>query len=111
VPFGAATADLAVQKNGPASAQAGSTIVYTVTLINNGLAAADGATFNDTLPQGLTGVTAACTGSAGAGTSACSAISLVTTAGSVSGAIPRFPSGGSVIIAAPRLHVARSSTP
>ena len=98
VPFAPGMADLAVQKNGPAAVQAGSIIVYTVTLINNGLSAADGATFNDTLPAGLTGVTATCTGSSGTGTSACAAITLAVTASSVSGSIPRFPSGGNVII-------------
>ena len=98
IPFTAGLADLAVQKNGPAAVQAGSVIVYTVTLINNGLSAADGATFVDTLPAGLTGVTAVCTGSAGTGTSPCSAITLAVTSASVSGAVPSFPSGGSVII-------------
>jgi len=98
VPFAAGTADLAVQKNGPAAVQAGGLIVYTVTLINNGLSAANGASFTDTLPAGLTNVTAACTGASGVGTSACAAITLAVTASTVSGSIPSFPSGGSVII-------------
>jgi uncharacterized repeat protein (TIGR01451 family) len=91
-------ADLAVQKNGPASVPGGSPVVYTITLINNGFAAADGATFVDTLPAGLTGVTATCTGTGGAGTSPCVNVSLNVTGSSVTGAIPVFPSGGSVLI-------------
>ena len=98
VTIGTRTADLAVQKNGPASVQAGGQIVYTITLINNGLAAANGATFSDALQTGLAGVTAVCTGTAGAGTSACAAITLVEVAGSINGTIPSFPSGGNVII-------------
>ena len=98
VPFGPAIADLAVQKNGPAVVQVSSPITYTITLINNGLSAADGATFVDTLPAGLTNVSAACTGVAGAGTSACAAITLAVTPSSISGTVPRFPSGGSVVI-------------
>ena len=98
VPFGPAIADLAVQKNGPAVVQVSSQITYTINLINNGLSAADGATFVDTLPAGLTGVSAACTGVAGAGTSACAAVVLTVTASSISGSVPRFPSGGSVLI-------------
>jgi len=91
-------ADLAVQKNGPASVAIGSTLVYTITLINNGPAAANGATFVDTLPAGLTNVTAACTGTGGVGTSACASVAVGVGAGSITGSIPTFPSGGSVVI-------------
>ena len=98
VPFGQAIADLAVQKNGPAVVQAGGSLTYTITLINNGLSAADGTTFSDTLPIGLTNVIATCTGTSGTGTSVCGAIPLVTTGGVISGSVPRFPSGGSVVI-------------
>ena len=98
VPFSLGTADLAVQKNGPAAVQAGAQIVYSVTLINNGLSAANGATFLDTLPPGLTNVTAICSTTAGFGTSACSAIPLSVSGSSISGSIPGFPSGGSVVL-------------
>jgi len=98
VTVNAGVADLAVQKNGPAAVQAGSLITYTLTLINNGLSAANGATFSDTLPAGLTGVSATCTGTSGSGTSACAAIPLTVTGTSISGSIPQFPSGGSVLI-------------
>jgi uncharacterized repeat protein (TIGR01451 family) len=91
-------ADLAVQKNGPASVAIGSTLVYTITLINNGPAPANGATFVDTLPAGLTNVTATCTGTGGAGTSSCASVPVNVAAGSISGSIPTFPSGGSVVI-------------
>ena len=98
IPFGLGVADLAVQKNGPAVVQAGGTLIYTITLINNGLSAADGTTFSDTLPAGLTGVTATCTGTSGTGTSTCALIVITTTSSSISGNVPRFPSGGSVVI-------------
>ena len=98
ITIGSTTADLAVQKNGPASVQAGGEMVYTITLINNGLSAANGATFTDTLPLGLTGVTAFCTGTGGSGTSACTAITLAQVGNSINGTIPSFPSGGSVLI-------------
>ena len=98
VPFSQPSADLAVQKNGPAAAPAGSVVIYTITLINNGLSAANGASFVDTLPTGLTGVTAVCSATSGTGTSTCAAIPVTVAAGTVSGSVPSFPSGGGVVI-------------
>ncbi|MEO7253054.1 MAG: DUF11 domain-containing protein, partial [Casimicrobium sp.] len=98
ITVGTATADLAVQKNGPAAVPAGASMTYTITLINNGLAAANGATFSDTLPPGLTNVSAACAGTSGNGTSPCASIPLNVTSTTISGSIPVFPSGGSVLL-------------
>jgi uncharacterized repeat protein (TIGR01451 family) len=98
LPFGQTVADLAIQKNGPATASAGSNIAYTINVINNGPGPANGTTFTDTFPSGLTAVNATCTSSAGAGTSACGAITLSLAAGSLNGTIPSLPSGGSVVI-------------
>jgi len=94
----APAADLAIQKNGPAAVAGGGIVIYTLNLINNGLSAANGATFSDTLPAGLTGITATCTGTAGSGTSPCGAVNVNVAGNVVSGLIPAFPSGGSVII-------------
>ena len=92
------TADLTIQKNGPANVSPNAPIVYTLTVSNNGAYAANGATFSDPLPSSLSGVTATCTGTSGAGTSACSAVTVNNVGGLISGAIPSFPSGGSVVI-------------
>jgi uncharacterized repeat protein (TIGR01451 family) len=51
-------ADLAVTKSGPAFAQSGGTITYTITARNNGPAAATGVTVTDPLPAGETLVSA-----------------------------------------------------
>jgi uncharacterized repeat protein (TIGR01451 family) len=98
IPFGQTVADLAIQKNGPASATAGSNIAYTITVINNGPGPANGTTFTDTFPAGLSNVNATCTSSAGAGTSACGTITLALVPGSLNGTVPSLPSGGSVVI-------------
>ena len=98
VTVGTATADLAVQKNGPAAVPAGAPMTYTITLINNGLASANGATFVDTLPAGLTNVTATCAATAGNGTSLCASIPLTVTSTTISGNVPALPSGGSVLL-------------
>src|SRR5262249_40818578 len=51
-------ADLAVTKSGPAFAQSGGTISYTITARNTGPAAASGVTVTDPLPAGETLVSA-----------------------------------------------------
>ena len=98
IAVGTATADLAVQKNGPAAVPAGAAMTYTITLINNGLAAANGSTFVDTLPAGLTNVSATCAATAGNGTSPCASIPLTVSSTTISGSVPTFPSGGSVLL-------------
>jgi len=48
------TADLALQIQAPEGATAGETLIYTVTVTNNGWAPATGVLFTDTLPPGVT---------------------------------------------------------
>ncbi|MFN3630055.1 MAG: hypothetical protein ACK4XK_08370, partial [Casimicrobiaceae bacterium] len=104
------TADLAIQKNGPASVGIGGTVVYTVTISNNGVAAADGATFSDTLPASLSGVTVACTSTAGAGTTPCASIPITQSGLTISGSIPAFPSGGKVVLTITGVATGESGT-
>ena len=49
-PTGAA---LAITKNGPTTVTVGGSINYTITVTNNGPAAATGVTMNDPVPDGL----------------------------------------------------------
>ncbi|HWB12355.1 MAG TPA: DUF4214 domain-containing protein [Pirellulales bacterium] len=55
---GTPTASLSVAAAGPANGQPGTPLTYTVTVTNSGGAAASGATLTDTLPAGLTNITA-----------------------------------------------------
>ncbi|GHG36451.1 hypothetical protein GCM10017784_33400 [Deinococcus indicus] len=61
----AVTSDLAVSKTGPAFAQPGGTVTYTIRAWNNGTSASS-ATVTDTVPADLTGVTWTCAGTGGA---------------------------------------------
>jgi uncharacterized repeat protein (TIGR01451 family) len=65
-------ADLAVTKSGPAFAQSGGTITYTITARNNGPANATGVTVNDPLPAGETLVSAVPSQGSCAGSVTCS---------------------------------------
>ncbi len=85
-------ADLSATKTGPATVNAGASISYTVVVSNAGPSAADGASFSDTVPAGITGVNASC-GSATGG-AACGSVS--TMGNSVTSTITTLPSGGSV---------------
>ncbi|MFN7623094.1 MAG: hypothetical protein ACK5RS_08095, partial [Acidobacteriota bacterium] len=87
--------DLVLQMNGTPVVATGGTIVYTLVMTNVGLAGADGSTFSQTLPAGLTGVTAVC-GSAIAGATCPGSVTVSGT--TVSGTIPAFPPGGSLVI-------------
>ena len=49
-----ANADVAVSKTGPASANAGTNVVYTIAVTNNGQADASSVTLTDVLPAGMT---------------------------------------------------------
>lgn len=90
-----ANADVSIVKSGPSSIVAGAPISYTLVISNAGPSTANGATFADTMPASITGITATC-GSASGG-AACPA--SVSVAGSnVSGTIPTLPVGGSVTI-------------
>ncbi|MFN6201215.1 MAG: beta strand repeat-containing protein, partial [Acidobacteriota bacterium] len=88
-------ADIVLQKNGTPVVQTGGTIYYSLTISNAGHDPANGTTFSDTLPAGLTGVTATC-GNANAG-AVCPG-SVTVGSGTVSGTIPTLPVGGSVVI-------------
>ncbi|MFI2212475.1 DUF11 domain-containing protein, partial [Streptomyces sp. NPDC020141] len=58
------SADLAVDKSGPASVTAGGNVSYTITVTNNGPSASTGWSLSDPIPAGLTGAattTAGCT--------------------------------------------------
>ncbi|WP_158235733.1 beta strand repeat-containing protein [Deinococcus sp. UR1] len=61
----AVTSDLAVSKTGPAFAQPGGTVTYTIRAWNNGTSASS-ATVTDTVPADLTGVSWTCAGTGGA---------------------------------------------
>ncbi len=52
-PFGAASADLSIVKTGPTSAATGSSVTYTITVTNNGPAAATTVVVADPTPAGL----------------------------------------------------------
>src|SRR6202007_416310 len=62
-----ASADLAITKTAPASAAVGTNFNYTLTVKNNGPSASTGSTVTDTLPGGVTFVSASsgCTNASG----------------------------------------------
>ena len=60
----AAAADVMTTKTGPATANAGQDISYTITTLNNGPSAATGVVVTDTIPAGLTFVSASNGGTA-----------------------------------------------
>lgn len=90
----APVADLAVLKSGPASVSAGAAIAYTILVTNAGPSAADGATFSDPVPAGITGVTASC--GAASGGAVCGPVNVA--GNTVTSTITTLPSGGSVTI-------------
>jgi uncharacterized repeat protein (TIGR01451 family) len=87
-------ADLAIQKNGPAVVAPGSNVIYTLTIINNGPNAANGATFSDPVPSAITVTGVVCANALGG--AACP--TALTASQTVSGSIPTLPPGGSVVI-------------
>ncbi|MEO7432027.1 MAG: hypothetical protein ABIR62_08380 [Dokdonella sp.] len=90
----AASADLSIVKTGPATVESGAPISYTLLIANAGPSAADGATYSDTVPAGITGVIATCGSPLGG--AACANPGV--TGNTVSGSVPALPSGGSVTI-------------
>jgi len=90
------TADLQIVKAGPASANGGGAFTYTLVLDNNGPSGANGASFIDTLPQGVVNVAASCVAAINGAT--CPA-SIAADNSSVSGTLPSFPHLGKVTIA------------
>lgn len=87
-------ADLQINVAGPSSANEGDTLTYVVTMENNSLPDADGATFNNSVPAGFVDVTAACTASGGA---TC-LVTLAITNTTVSGTLGAFPHLGKVTV-------------
>lgn len=85
--------DLSLVKNGPATVLSGGSITWQITIANAGPSAADGATWVDTLPAGVTGVTAFCTADGGA---ICGPVDV--TGGSVNGSMNAFPAGSTALI-------------
>jgi uncharacterized repeat protein (TIGR01451 family) len=101
-------ADLSLAKSGPSSALNGETVTYSLTISSVGPNGANGATFVDTLPSGLSNVSATCTLAING--AACPA-SLTVSATSVSGSIPTFPANGGVtMIITARLPVGGTDT-
>ena len=88
-------ADLAITKTGTANVNALGAITYSLTLSNAGPSSANGATFSDGVPPGVTAIAATC-GSA-LGGAVCPA-SVGVAGNLVSGSIPALPPGGSVVI-------------
>ena len=89
---GAASADVQMQKSVAFSANA---VTYTLVISNFGPSAADGATYSDTVPNTVTGLSAGCGGATGG--AACGTQPNV--AGQiVSGTVGTLPSGGSVTV-------------
>ena len=91
---GQGVSDLAVVKTGPASVLPGASIGWQIAITNAGPSAANGATFTDTLPAGVTGVSASC--GAPVGGAACGPVNVGTAA--VTGTIATLPAGGGVTI-------------
>ena len=91
---GPPSTDLSLVKSGPASVPPGAAIAWQLVIANAGPSSADGATFVDTVPAGVTGVTAAC--GTPTGGAICGPVNVAP--GSVSGSITVLPAGGGVTI-------------
>jgi len=81
----AASADVQVTQTGPAIAAPNGTITYTIVVRNNGLSAATGVVLTDTLPAGVTFVSAT-----GGGTAAAGVVTWPTIASLANGATQTF---------------------
>jgi uncharacterized repeat protein (TIGR01451 family) len=92
---GSGTADLSIVKSGPASIAAGGSITYTLAITNLGPSPANGATYTDALPAGLTAISASCGGERGG--AACGAQPSVV-GNTVSGSVGALPNGGGVLV-------------
>jgi uncharacterized repeat protein (TIGR01451 family) len=97
-------ADLKLVKTGPATVQAGQPLSYTLAISNHGTHPATGATFTDTLPVGVTGVTTGSVTCGGAtGGAVCGTLGVNVTGSdaagyTINGAIQSLPAGGSVTV-------------
>jgi uncharacterized repeat protein (TIGR01451 family) len=88
------SADLSIQKNGPAQVLANGIVNYTIIVYNAGPNAADGALVTDALPAGLSAVSAVCAATTGG--AACGTLGVA--AGTLSGTIASFPAAASATI-------------
>lgn len=92
---GPGNADLAISKSGPAAVASGGAISYTLLIVNNGPSPANGASYSDLVPAGISGITATCGGEQGG--AAC-VTQPVVSGSTVSGTIGTLPSSGSVLV-------------
>lgn len=89
-----ANSDVSIVKSGPSNVTGGAPVAYTLTISNAGPSSADGTTYNDDVPAGITGVSAACGNAQGGAVCAAPAVA----GNNVSGSVPTLPVGGSVVI-------------
>ncbi|MBO9664651.1 CARDB domain-containing protein [Dokdonella sp.] len=92
---GPGNADLAITKTGPAAIASGGAISYTLLIVNHGPSPANGASYSDVVPAGITGITATCAGEQGG--AACVTPPTVT-GNTVTGTVGTLPSSGSVLV-------------
>ncbi|MFC4764626.1 DUF7507 domain-containing protein [Dyella koreensis] len=96
--------DLKVVKSGPATVQAGQPLSYALAISNNGTHTATGAVFTDTMPVGVTGVTASGVTCGNAVNGAvCGALGVSVTGSdsagyTLTGAVQSLPANSSVVI-------------
>ncbi|MFC4820680.1 DUF7507 domain-containing protein [Dokdonella ginsengisoli] len=89
-----ASVDVSIVKSGPATVGAGGTISYTLVVANAGPDAANGASYSDDVPAGITGLAASCGSPVGG--AVCAAPTV--TGNTVAGTVPTLPANGSVTI-------------
>ncbi|MGO4700629.1 beta strand repeat-containing protein [Dyella sp. 2RAB6] len=96
--------DLKLVKSAPATVQAGQPLSYTLAISNNGTHTATGATFTDSMPVGVTGVSAGGVSCGSAANGAlCGALGVNVTGSdaagyTITGAIQSLPANGSVVV-------------
>jgi uncharacterized repeat protein (TIGR01451 family) len=88
------TADVSISKTAAENVTAGTSIVYTLAISNAGPSTADGVTFTDDLPAGLSNITATCASAAGG--AVCGPLSV--TGLHVQGSASALPAGGSITV-------------
>ena len=89
-------ADLAIAKSGPASANVGQNVTYTITVTNNGPDQATGVTVNDSIPPGETLVSASASQGTCSGSVTCSLGTLASGAQATVTVIAKAVSSGSL---------------
>lgn len=95
----AASADLSIVKTGPPTVTGGAPMSYTLLITNAGPSAADGSTYHDAMPVGITGVTASCGGATGGASCTAPVVTGSDVAGYVvDGTVTILPPGGTVTV-------------